>query len=325
METAGQTTLQESAVHARRQAACWWPLDTTACSSLDLDDASTFSSSSLLLGWEWDPQLCCFGSPHARDSELFGPTCMESPVSEASAAAATGELDDELLLMSLWGECHLFSSCSALKEKTATSSQHDDHHSDLPTSPAKTTPATAQAAEPSHCDVDLRASYTGGAQQQQQQQHRTTRAANSSSKRSATEPEGTAAVRTSFCHSTKTAATVSQFSHCSPVHALVPLHAEKGAEGGKRSRKAPGSTAVAAYPFAVVKPGGADGGVTLADINRWILTPPARPVRHPVGEFACAPRVSAANRPGPSGRTVAGFTRLRTAGRGTITIVRTRG
>uniref|UniRef100_A0A804LUM0 Protein XRI1 n=1 Tax=Zea mays TaxID=4577 RepID=A0A804LUM0_MAIZE len=214
---------------------------------------------------------------------------MESPVSEASAAAATGELDDELLLMSLWGECHLFSSCSALKEKTATSSQHDDHHSDLPTSPAKTTPATAQAAEPSHCDVDLRASYTGGAQQQQQQQHRTTRAANSSSKRSATEPE------------------------------------EKGAEGGKRSRKAPGSTAVAAYPFAVVKPGGADGGVTLADINRWILTPPARPVRHPVGEFACAPRVSAANRPGPSGRTVAGFTRLRTAGRGTITIVRTRG
>jgi hypothetical protein len=133
METAGQTTLQESAVHARRQAACWWPLDTTACSSLDLDDASTFSSSSLLLGWEWDPQLCCFGSPHARDSELFGPTCrsrfaclqglhctllvpfhsphaasmadcarvigMESPVSEASAAAATGELDDELLLM----------------------------------------------------------------------------------------------------------------------------------------------------------------------------------------------------------------------------------
>nr|ACF83277.1 unknown [Zea mays] len=123
METAGQTTLQESAVHARRQAACWWPLDTTACSSLDLDDASTFSSSSLLLGWEWDPQLCCFGSPHARDSELFGPTCMESPVSEASAAAATGELDDELLLMSLWGECHLFSSCSALKEKTATSSQ----------------------------------------------------------------------------------------------------------------------------------------------------------------------------------------------------------
>lgn len=69
-------------------------------------------------------------------------------------------------------------------------SADDDHHhhSDLPTlptSPDKTTPATAQA-EPSHCDVDLRASDTGGAQQ-----HRTTRAANSSSKRSAPEPEGT--------------------------------------------------------------------------------------------------------------------------------------
>jgi len=124
----------------------------------------------------------------------------------------------------------------------------------------------------------------------------------------------------------RTAATVSDCSH-------VSLHAEEGAEGGessKRSRnKAPCSTAgtgtVAAYPFDVVRPGGADGSVTLADINRWILTPPARPVRHPVGEFACAPRVSAGNRPAPSGKTVAGFTRLRTAGRGTVTIVRTRG
>ena len=78
-------------------------------------------------------------------------------------------------------------------------------------------------------------------------------------------------------------------------------------------------------PFAVVKPCGADGEVTLADINEWILTPPSRPVRHPVGEFACAPRVSAGKRPAPSGKTVAGFTRLHTAGRGTITVVRTRG
>lgn len=144
METAGQTTLQESAVHARRQAACWWPLDTTAC-SLDLDDASTFSSSSLLLGW--DPQLCCFGSLHARDSELFGPTCrsrfaclqglhsipfpsphaasmadcarvigMESPVSEASAAAATGgELDDELLMVNRSLLIQIQHACNAMQ------------------------------------------------------------------------------------------------------------------------------------------------------------------------------------------------------------------
>ncbi|XP_066326898.1 uncharacterized protein [Miscanthus floridulus] len=311
MET-GQT-VQESALHAGRQA--WWPLDTMACS---LDDASTISS--FLLGW--DPQLCCFGlgaigagagdsdtHAHARELELFVPKCMESPVSEASTAAATdwtmqndatampGELDE--LLMSLWDSDkeHAvgFSSCSAPKEASATSSQFDNH-SDLssilttvPTSPDKTpTPAQAElsASSTSHCNVDPRTSDTGGAQQQQQ--HQTTRA-NSSSKRSAPE--------------------------------------EKGAEGGERSRKAPCSTAgaVAAYPFAVVKPGGADGSVTLADINRWILTPPARPVRHPVGEFACVPRVSAGNRPAPSGKTVAGFTRLRTAGRGTITIVRTRG
>ncbi|XP_066326899.1 uncharacterized protein [Miscanthus floridulus] len=293
MET-GQT-VQESALHAGRQA--WWPLDTMACS---LDDASTISS--FLLGW--DPQLCCFGlgaigagagdsdtHAHARELELFVPKCMESPVSEASTAAATdwtmqndatampGELDE--LLMSLWDSDkeHAvgFSSCSAPKEASATSSQYKTP-----------TPAQAElsASSTSHCNVDPRTSDTGGAQQQQQ--HQTTRA-NSSSKRSAPE--------------------------------------EKGAEGGERSRKAPCSTAgaVAAYPFAVVKPGGADGSVTLADINRWILTPPARPVRHPVGEFACVPRVSAGNRPAPSGKTVAGFTRLRTAGRGTITIVRTRG
>jgi hypothetical protein len=111
----------------------------------------------------------------------------------------------------------------------------------------------------------------------------------------------------------------------------VNVEKEKGADGScKKSRKAPSSTAwngagTVAYPFTVVKPSGADGSVTLADINQWILTPPARPVRHPVGEFACAPRVSAGNRPAPSGKTVAGFTRLRTPGRGTITIVRTKG
>ncbi|XP_066350811.1 uncharacterized protein [Miscanthus floridulus] len=284
-----------------------------ACS---LDDASTISS--FLLGW--DPQLCCFGlgamgagagdsGTHARELELFVPKCMESAVSEASTAATgwmlqkdatamPGELDE--LLMSLWDSDkeHAvgFSSCSAPKEASAASSQFDDHSDlssilpTLPTSPDKTpTPAQAErsASSTSHCNLDPRTSDTAGAQQQ----HQTTRA-NSSSKRSATE--------------------------------------EKGAEGGesnKRSRKAPCSTAgtVAAYPFDVVRPGGTDGSVTLADINRWILTPPARPVRHPVGEFACAPRVSAGNRPAPSGKTVAGFTRLRTAGRGTIIIVRTRG
>uniref|UniRef100_J3MXZ4 Protein XRI1 n=1 Tax=Oryza brachyantha TaxID=4533 RepID=J3MXZ4_ORYBR len=72
------------------------------------------------------------------------------------------------------------------------------------------------------------------------------------------------------------------------------------------------------------QPDGLDGGATLADINARILMRPSRPVHHPVGEFACVPRVSA-DKPGLSGKTVSGFTRLHTPGRGTITIIRTRG
>ncbi|OEL33680.1 hypothetical protein BAE44_0005299 [Dichanthelium oligosanthes] len=289
-----------------------------ACS---LDATSTTTrSSSFLLGW--DPQLSYFGlgewgvgsgddlDTHERQLELVVPKCMESPVSEASRAAVTGlptpqdatVMPGELELLqvsSLWDsdEEHAagISPCSALKEASAVSSQYDDHfslNSILPTSPEKTLTQPQTQTEPpssssSHCNVDPWASDTGVGPRQ------TTRA-NCSSKRSASEEK------------------------------------EEGDGSCKKSRKAPSSTAgtgagTVAHPFTVVKPGGADGSVTLADINEWILTPPARPVRHPVGEFACAPRVSAGNRPAPSGKTVAGFTRLRTAGRGTITIVRTRG
>lgn len=79
-----------------------------------------------------------------------------------------------------------------------------------------------------------------------------------------------------------------------------------------------------AYPFAVVKPGGLEGDVTLHDINERILMRPARPVRHPVGEFAPGPCVSARG-PGLSGKAVVSLTRIHTRGRGTITIIRTRG
>ncbi|XP_077234599.1 uncharacterized protein LOC143876790 isoform X2 [Tasmannia lanceolata] len=79
-----------------------------------------------------------------------------------------------------------------------------------------------------------------------------------------------------------------------------------------------------AYPFALVKPGGIEGDVTLDEINERILMRPTRPVRHPVGEFACLPCVSA-DGPGLSGKTVVGLTRIHTQGRGTVTIIRTRG
>lgn len=109
---------------------------------------------------------------------------------------------------------------------------------------------------------------------------------------------------------------------CLAASEWAEAEAECSQSGGKRRKASSGSVLC---PFAVLKPDGLDGGATLADINARILMRPARPVRHPVGEFACAPRVLAADAPGISGRAVSGFTRLHTPGRGTITIMRTRG
>ncbi|GER43351.1 x-ray induced transcript 1 [Striga asiatica] len=78
------------------------------------------------------------------------------------------------------------------------------------------------------------------------------------------------------------------------------------------------------YPFALVKPGGFEGDMTLKEINERLLMAPTRPVRHPVGDFACQPLVSP-NGPGLSGKAVVAFKRIHTQGRGTITIIRTRG
>ncbi|CAL5056033.1 unnamed protein product [Urochloa decumbens] len=80
------------------------------------------------------------------------------------------------------------------------------------------------------------------------------------------------------------------------------------------------------YPFAVVKPLGLGDGrmTTLDDVNQRILKRPARPVRHPVGPFACGPAVTAHGL-GLSGKAVVSLTKIRTGGKGTITIIRTRG
>ncbi|XP_068663980.1 protein XRI1-like isoform X2 [Aristolochia californica] len=94
-------------------------------------------------------------------------------------------------------------------------------------------------------------------------------------------------------------------------------------ESSKRRRKKAAGRKVA-YPFAMVKPGGIEGDVTLDHINERILMRPTRPVRHPVGEFACLPCVSAGG-PGLSGKDVVALTRIHTQGNGTITIIRTRG
>ncbi|XP_020573729.1 uncharacterized protein LOC110020093 [Phalaenopsis equestris] len=81
-----------------------------------------------------------------------------------------------------------------------------------------------------------------------------------------------------------------------------------------------------AYPFAVLKPTEVEGKLTLAEINERILRRPRRPVRHPVGEFACLPWVvKGGDGPGLSGKAVVGVTRVCTKGKGSITVIRTRG
>ncbi|KAG7597040.1 hypothetical protein ISN44_As06g014510 [Arabidopsis suecica] len=127
--------------------------------------------------------------------------------------------------------------------------------------------------------------------------------------------------------------TSSQFADESPNSSINICSEEKSSIFSKNSFELSSSTSKkndydekkrVVYPFGVVKPGGREEDVTLNDINKRILMPPARPVRHPVGDFACRPCVSA-DGPGLSGKTVVAFTKIQTLGRGTITIIRTKG
>ncbi|XP_010554367.1 PREDICTED: uncharacterized protein LOC104824112 isoform X3 [Tarenaya hassleriana] len=102
------------------------------------------------------------------------------------------------------------------------------------------------------------------------------------------------------------------------------LASPHGRTGNGESKKKRRVVTRVVYPFALVKPGGREEDVTLNDINERILMRPTRPVRHPVGDFACRPCLSA-RRLGPSGKAVVALTRIQTQGRGTITIIRTKG
>ncbi|XP_021713737.1 uncharacterized protein LOC110681897 isoform X1 [Chenopodium quinoa] len=95
-------------------------------------------------------------------------------------------------------------------------------------------------------------------------------------------------------------------------------------EREKKKMKKANTTSKMVYPFGLVKPGGEEGDVTLKDINQRILMPPTRPLKHPVGDFACRPAVSP-HGPGLSGKAVVALTKIHTQGRGTITIIRTKG
>ncbi|XP_019059267.1 PREDICTED: uncharacterized protein LOC104824112 isoform X2 [Tarenaya hassleriana] len=110
----------------------------------------------------------------------------------------------------------------------------------------------------------------------------------------------------------------------SPVCPKVSPEPTCSYSGNGESKKKRRVVTRVVYPFALVKPGGREEDVTLNDINERILMRPTRPVRHPVGDFACRPCLSA-RRLGPSGKAVVALTRIQTQGRGTITIIRTKG
>ncbi|XP_029126582.1 uncharacterized protein LOC109817881 isoform X5 [Cajanus cajan] len=78
-----------------------------------------------------------------------------------------------------------------------------------------------------------------------------------------------------------------------------------------------------AYPFELVKPGGVEGETTLKDINHQMLMSPTKPIPHPVGDPLTHSCISTRGF-GISGKAVA-VTRIHTQGRGSITIIRTKG
>ncbi|XP_028800581.1 uncharacterized protein LOC114755861 [Neltuma alba] len=79
-----------------------------------------------------------------------------------------------------------------------------------------------------------------------------------------------------------------------------------------------------AYPFEMVKRGGANGETVLEDINQQMRMSPAKPIPHPVRDRVRVPCDSDRGF-GISGKAVVALTRIHTQGTGSITVVRTEG
>ncbi|KAI9118452.1 hypothetical protein K1719_010784 [Acacia pycnantha] len=81
-----------------------------------------------------------------------------------------------------------------------------------------------------------------------------------------------------------------------------------------------------AYPFELVKRGGMEGETTLKDINEQIVMSPTKPIPHPIPHSVTSSSSSfSAPSFGMSGKAVVALTRIHTQGRGSITIMRTKG
>jgi len=75
-----------------------------------------------------------------------------------------------------------------------------------------------------------------------------------------------------------------------------------------------------------VKPGGVEGETTIKDINHQMMMSPSKPIPHPVAVEDSLTHSCISNRGyGISGKEVAALTRIQTRGRGSITIIRTKG
>ncbi|KAG8050039.1 hypothetical protein GUJ93_ZPchr0009g312 [Zizania palustris] len=316
-----------------------WPFHAAMEASWDWDASSSSSSAGgddcgFLLGWE--PPLGCLGVLAAAagagaGADVHGlfPLYMESsPPPPQDPVALPEELDD--LLLNFWDASSYDDDDAAnkqqqhhdqqlqLQEKTSSTATTDDSSffcddDDLLGSIFSTGPTLPEpllSSSSSNCQADPQVSDVRGAR-----------------------PQGTVQPSGAWAPPCQARSSSSSLKRAAPGGAARARlsEAEAEAECCSQSRKrrreataAEGETCSVVCPFALLKPDGLDGGATLADINARILTRPARPVRHPVGEFACAPRASA-DKPGLSGKAVSGFIRLHTPGRGTITIIRTRG
>lgn len=335
---------------------------TSGCCFDDYSSSSSSGSDCFVLGWEEDPAPppfgSCFGVLAADVHGLF-PLCfagMESPLPVSSAPVAappppghddpiTGDLDD--LLLNFWdaGCCHdgdVAEPLSAQQQQQQETLMAAFNSSCVTHEQACCTTTNSFALQflPADDDSDdpLSSIFSAGASPAaesaaafQSFQGPAGAAAeplpSSSSSDSRGGPQGAAATATATPRAAR--ARTPPLPRSSASRSLKrAIREEPEAEacsqsgGGIKRSKVP--TPAVVCPFALLKPDGLDGGATLADINARLLMRPARPVRHPVGEFACAPRVSA-DQPGISGKAVSSFTRLHTPGRGTITIIRTRG
>ncbi|CAD6224761.1 unnamed protein product [Miscanthus lutarioriparius] len=333
---------------------------TTSCFD---DYSSSSSGDGFVLGWEQlaAPPFGCFGLLAADVHDLFPlfaagmePPALPAPPPSANdvAAAIPGELDD--LLLNFWdASCHdgdvgeplkaqqpqkqaAFNSSCVTHEQdyctpTTNSFLHYDDDGDDPLSSIFSAgPAPALAAEravfqqqapaaeaehlPSSSSSNCRGDPRAGGVDLQLQLEGQGQGQGAAWARTPPLPRRTSTSAPSLKRATREESSSEQ---------AAAAECSSQSDGGSNKRRKAAAAAGVVCPFALLKPDGLDGGATLADINARILMRPARPVRHPVGEFACAPRVSA-DQPGISGKAVASFTRLHTPGRGTITIIRTR-